>query len=705
MMRSMFSGVTGLKNFQTAMDVVGNNIANVNTPGFKASRVTFETTLSQLLKSAVAPRGSIGGTNPVQIGLGSNIATIDRIMTQGAFQNTGKKTDLAIKGDGFFILYDGERYYFTRAGNFDVDVDGSLVQVSSGLKVMGWMAELDKETGVRVVDVNRPVEELKIPFGLTMPAKETTKMEIGGNLRADVGFKPFEITLKDNDGNNHSVRVWFTRGAEISADPMDPFSDVQKYVYYVDSDGDGAADAAGVVKMDKFGMVKEGGVNSAIETGTAAAASDGTLDITLTNSYYGDYVAVLKGDDGTIVYKRVSIDGNMVTVNDPSIKSGVNYTWGLISIGDGKASTSPLAVTMSGGSGTVTDPTYYFNGTYKVVLKDQVTGEVVYTTTVKISNSNTFSVNAPVADGTYDVEIYQYYGDKYTVANGADLVSTKSGSLRFYEADDPSNFIVPDYTAPKYVTAVTVYDSLGNPYQLYFEFVRLGTLDEEHKNVWIWRAYLPSGEEVHYLDKNGNRLGGAIGGVLNFDESGRITDYGMISGGKVTDVSWGESSGARAISFSAKDAGDGVVKIDINMDEVSQYAGEFSAAVKSQDGYPIGTLQSFSINESGDIVGVFSNGRTDLIGRIALATFNNPAGLVDVGGSLYVDSANSGTPMIGEAGSGGRGTIVSGALEMSNVDLAEEFTKMIIAQRGFQANARVITTTDQILNELVNIKR
>ncbi len=703
MMRSMYSGVSGLKNFQMAMDVVGNNISNVNTTGFKASRVTFENTLSQLLKIAMSPRGGIGGTNAIQIGLGSKIATIDRIMTQGAFQNTGKKTDLAIKGAGFFILSDGKRNYFTRAGNFDVDTDGSLVQLSSGLKVMGWMSELDKESGTRIVDSNKPVESIKIPFGLTMPAKETTKMDLSGNLNSNVGFSSFDITLKDNSSNPHDVHVWFSRGAEISSNPNDPFSEVQRYVYYVDQDGDGSPDAAGVLKMDKFGNVKDAGVNAPVETGSSSATTDGTLTLNLANSYYGDYLVALKGDDGTVIYTRASVDGNTITVNDDGIKSGVTYSWKVISIGDGKATTSPLTVTMTGGSGTVTDPAYNFNGYYKVLLKDPATGEEVYSTTVKVDNSNTINISAPVDDGSYDVEVYQYYGDKYEVSDGADLVVSRTGSPKFYEADDPTNFIVPDYTTPKYVTATTVYDSLGKPYQLYLEFVRLGNLDENHRNVWIWRAYLPTGESVSYLDKDGNSLNGSIGGVINFDKTGKIDAYGNIKGGKVSDIDWG--NGAKKISFSAKDNGDDVVSIALNLNGVSQFAGEFSAATKFQDGYSTGSLESFNINDDGDIVGVFSNGRTDLIAKIALATFNNPAGLTDVGGSLFVNSANSGSPMVGEANTGGRGSIVSGALEMSNVDLAEEFTKMIVAQRGFQANARVITTTDQILNELVNLKR
>ncbi len=562
MMRSMFSAITGLKSFQTAMDVVGNNIANVNTPGFKASRITFQTTLSQLLKGARAPAGELGGINPMQVGLGTKIATIDKIMTQGSFQSTGKKTDLAIQGDGFFILTDGVRRYYTRAGNFDLDTFGNFIQASTGLKVLGWSAVFDPTSGKRIIDTNQPIGPIQISAGMTLPAKKTTEVLFDGNLKSDVGFKSFQITLTDDNNNTYNVRVWFERAGQIS-DSSDPFADNQRYIFNVDTNGDGTAETTGYVIMDKFGNV--------------------------------------------------------------------------------------LDAAFSGGA------TSY-----------DVTGGV---------------------------------------ATGAELVITNTGKFKFYEADDPTNFVVPDYQVPKYTTSVMVYDSLGNAYQLYYEFVRLGQVDSNHKNVWIWRAYLPTGETITYNYDENNAISGAIGGVINFDETGRITDYGSITGGDVSNISWGGNNEAKYISFDTGANGDGIVTIKIDYNNITQFAGEFSAAVNWQDGYPLGTLESFAINEYGEIIGTFSNGITDTLGKIALAVFNNPGGLTDIGNSLFVESANSGVAKIGEPGSGGRGSLIPGALEMSNVDLAEEFTKMIIAQRGFQANARVITTSDQILNELVNIKR
>ncbi len=565
MIRSLYSGITGLKGFQTAMDVVGNNIANVNTPGFKGSRVSFQTTFYQMLRPAKIPYGSMGGVNPLQVGLGLNVGSIDKVMTQGAFQSTGKKTDLAIQGDGFFILTDGQNRYYTRAGGFDLDENGDLVQPSSGLKVLGWAAKWDSVKKKYYVDTNLPIEPLRITKDMTLAAKKTSKASFSGNLKSDVGFRGFEITLRDDDDNSYDVKVIFKRSGDIS-DSTDPFNENQRYTFEVYVNGSTTPDATGHVVLDKFGEV----VDAQFDTG----GTDREFDVT---------------------------------------------------------------------GGTTT---------------------------------------------------------------GATLVITNTGQFKFYEADDPANFVVPDYTHPTYRTAVTTYDSLGNPYQVYFEFIKLGYVDDQHKNVWIWKAYIPSGEKISYgVDSSNPDVADAIGGAINFDEAGRIKDYGAITGSTTADLNWNDDHAIKYIKFSGADNGDGQVGITLNMNNVTQFTGNFSAIVDSQDGYPAGVLDSFAINEKGELIGTFTNGVTTTLGKVALATFRNPAGLYDVGKSLYVESENSGMAEIGVAGENGKGSLIPGALEMSNVDLAEEFTKMIIAQRGFQANARVVTTSDQILNELVNIKR
>ncbi|KAF2960067.1 flagellar hook-basal body complex protein [Thermotoga sp. 38H-to] len=626
MMRSLYSGITGLKNFQVAMDVVGNNISNVNTVGFKASRVNFETMLAQTIKAGRSPQENVGGTNPMQIGLGSQVSSIDKIMTQGSFQNTGVKTDLAIQGDGFFIVSDGNSYYYTRAGAFTLDSNGNLIQTSTGYKVQGWTAVQDPDTGERYIDTNKPIGDLVISAGMTMPAKKTSNVRFEGNLNSKVGPGSFVITLTDENGIDHDVRVWFEKTQNDLG--TDPFGSSQRYTMKIDIDNDGTADVNGYMVFNEFGRVEEAGIYA--ESQVVTATTDGSVSGS-TSLPDGSYQAIVMDSSGNVIYNdTTNVSGGSFTINDSDITAGNDYTVMLF----------PPTPTSS----TITS---------------------------------------------------------LPIANGAELVVPTSGEPRFYESDNPTNFVQVDYSSPRYTTAVQVYDSLGNAYTVYYEFIRLGNTtigSESFKNAWIWRAYTDSGEPVSLIDEDSN--GGYVAGLIDFDESGRPVQY------RGLDSSYNLSSKEmRTIQFDTGQKGDGKVTITADFSNITQFSGDSTLNIPWQDGNPMGVLESFAINEQGEIIGTFSNGLTDVLGQIALAVFNNPSGLSEVGNSLYAMSANSGVPKIGAPGNGGRGVLIPGALEMSNVDLAEEFTKMIVAQRGFQANARVITTADQILNELVNIKR
>ena len=556
MMRSMFSGVSGMRNFQYELDVIGNNISNVNTVGFKGSRVTFQTALLQTLKAARAPQNNVGGTNPIQIGLGSQLATMDKVMTQGSFQNTGRKLDLAIQGDGFFVLSDGQGYYYTRAGALDVDMNGTLIHSSTGMKVQGWIAIQDPTTGQRYIDTNQPIGDIVISAGMTMPANATTLARMEGNLNSTSGIMPFAMTVTDDNGQQRTVRFVFSKTNTDFARQNGPFTENQSYTWRAYDENNNLLGTSYIV-VNQFGRVVDSGLS-----------------------------------------------------------------------------------------------------------------EVV-------------------------------------VAPGASISIPSSGELRFYESDSPSNFVTAKFESPRYVTAVEVYDTLGNPYSLYIEFIRLGQF-QGIRNAWIWRVYTASGEPIRYIDANGQTSYNNtpyVGGVVDFNESGRLSTLYGITWDEATQTFQVSDSELRTIQFDASHMGDGTVTINLDLTSLTQFAGANSAAFTYQNGNALGTLQSFAINEAGQIIGTFSNGLTDLLGQVALAVFNNPAGLTEIGNSLYVPSANSGLAQIGAAGTGGRGTLIPGALEMSNVDLAEEFTKMIIAQRGFQANARVITTADTILGELVALWR
>lgn len=414
MMRSLFSAVSGLRNHQIRMDVIGNNIANVNTVGFKASRVTFEEGFAQLLQGASRPPGDdssvSGGVNPIQVGLGMNVSSIDLLFSQGSLEATGNTTDLAIQGDSFFVVSNGQQRFYTRSGNFQLDANGRLVSSTNGFVVQGRLAQ----NGV----LTDRVGDIKLPFGQKSAARATTTAMIGGNLDAEAQIgatRETTITIFNEQGIKHELKVVF----------------------------------------EKIGQ------------------------------------------------DRWEADFEVIDENGLSIH---------------------------------TDTT-----------------EIVFNSDGSLQSPDTFDLNI-------------------------------GGS------------------------------GFNDPVVLNF-----GTVDE--------------------------------------------------------------------------------------IDGLSQFGAPSSVVLREQNGYTMGYLQNIAIDQTGTITGSFTNGVTLTLGQIVLADFNNPSGLMRVGDNMYAVSANSGEAVLNYAGAGSQSQITSGALEMSNVDLAQEFSNMITAQRGFQSNARVISTSDEMLQELVNLKR
>src|SRR5690554_6214207 len=505
MLRSMFAGVSGMQNHQLRLDSIGNNIANVNTIGYKTGRVTFQDALSQTIRGSTAPQRNRGGMNALQVGLGMSVASIDVLHTQGNLQTTGKITDLAIEGDGFFILRDGNEQFYTRAGMFSLERDGRLVFPSNGLLLQGWMAD---ENGNINAD---QLTGITLPIGATIAPTATENINVTANLDAanngELSYGPNPFTVDDGAGNEAQVTVTLV-----------PTGGFNEWDYTISVTG-----------------------------GTIVGADTGTITLDAN----GNITA--SGSDF-----QVDIGGTLVNVDFPTAAN-----------------------------------------------------------------------NAFVVGGT----------------------ALSAGSFT---------------PAPSVTSTVEVYDSQGNLYLLTTVFEK--TAD----NQWAWSTSTGAFGEV------GN-------GTLNFDNQGKLTG---VTGGP--------------IQFNPPGADQ--VAIEPDFSKVTQYVGESTVAV-SQDGYPMGDLDSFTIDKNGRIIGVFTNGLTRNIAQLAVATFNNPAGLERIGGTMFRESSNSGTRQITPSGVGGSGTITPGHLEMSNVDLSQEFTDMIITQRGFQANSRIITTSDEMLQELVNLKR
>lgn len=527
MLKSLYSGVSGIQTHQVRMDVIGANIANVNTVGFKRGSVAFQELLSQTISGASAPDGERGGTNAVQVGLGVKVGSVTNQFTQGNLQYTGSNSDMAVEGNGFFVVAQGQSKLYTRAGNFSLDMDGSLVHSANGMILQGWMAD---DSGV--VNTNSPLGNIQIPIGSTIPAKETSviryEQNIDSRINGELVYQPTPMTITDGvSGQQAQVTIALT-----------PTGNFNEWNY----------------------EVRAQGLNGAAVSGVANAT-------------------------GTI---RVDSDGVVVATG-------------------------------------AADATVAFGGAAAITIARPAVG---------------------AADGGF-----------FSVSSAGDAGSAAMAGA-FTAADSFSS-------------SMQVYDSLGGMHEIVI------TLEKLANNQWVWSA--SSTEAGATVSGNG---------TLNYDPaSGRMLTG---SGGPIT-ANFG--------------AGIGTMEITPEFSGSTQFAADHSLLAASQDGYSSGALQSFSIDNSGAINGVFSNGVIRKMATVALANFANSAGLVKEAGSFYSESRNSGEAYIGTTETGGRGRLLSGTLETSNVDLSQEFTDLITTQRGYQANARIITTSDELLQELLNLKR
>lgn len=711
MLRSMYSGITGLRNFQDQLDIVANNIANVNTVGYKGSRATFQTTLFQTLSAGNAPQNQLGGTNPMQIGLGSQLASIDKLMTQGSPMSTGKATDLMIQGEGFFILSDGIGQYYTRAGNFTRDYNGFFVDPASGMKLQGWTAKIDQE-GNRTIDTNDPIGDIQISSGQVMAAKQTSFIRLAHNLNAGAGIQDTTIVVKSTTGENIPVKFSFKRDMSEENKDKNVYNWTasvvgSEYKFAVD-DGSGNLTStnqiSGKVELDDTGNV----ISWVNYNGNGDPLAESKISIYDINGeivdQYGDSVEVdittSSGDPGI-----ATLTGS-IRVTDNTTGETVYYDPENIDI---DITTPPnLTITLNIEGAPVTP--VVFNGT--------MTGNTVADFNNLLSTgitSGNYTLTGLRLTGASDADTIDGQGFTGLKSVREMIQPPSGGAIRFTDLNNPTNFSEANYISPSVTTSTVVYDSLGNPYNTYLKFTKIDA------NTWYWKAELEDGTPLYKTTADGQLLDDPAEGVIAFDSNGNIaaTQWKINPDGTIDQTIGDGDDGAAGFWFDPAElgaalnpsvdpqsaAGAGPVNVSINFQELSQFFAENSIAVTEQDGNAQGTLDSFAINTNGQIIGSFTNGLTAPLGQVALATFNNPEGLSATGNSMYAMSSNSGLPQVGVSGVGGRGSINPGALEMSNVDLAEEFTNMIIAQRGFQANSRSITTADAILNELVNIKR
>ncbi len=699
---SLTSAISGLTCHQTMMDVISNNIANVDTIGFKSSQAILGQAFDQILRNATGATALSGGTNPVQVGLGVSVQAVDTSMTQGNLQTTGQNTDLALQGQGFFIVNLNGNQYYTRAGAFQFDAQGRLIDPATGAIVQGKTADAQGN-----LPVGSAVSDITIPFGQKSPAKASSYIQLTGNL-------------------------------DSSKTPLGTIMQSQS-VYAID---DGQTDVEGLLAADN------GGANSHVVTGMVPDST--TLTMTVDGKAY-TYTYVTT-DSGTgrggfhtmqDLVNEVNYSLNQQFGGTSPITAGINATTGAMAFVNNGTSTHTLQITSTNpvlqsameASSTVTLAAS--GGSLSSQQFSHVAGSSDLLANLRnstgaslgIANNDAIDVNGQVdgtaiTQGVLTVNAAQTtYGDlansvstAFGISNstgttidtttGALTINADGGTAHAISNVDISDSTTSsakfngvfsgspgDWTQIQAATDVqqnistTVYDSLGNQYDVTLAFTR----DVTRPNTWTWKAS---------VDAPATITGGGSGTAL-FNNDGSLNTFTFDDGSTTLQINprpVGNSANLSANLISLKlDAGSAG-----NFAGLTQMSGASTTVSGQQDGYGLGVLNSESIDQNGNIIGEFSNGTTRTLGEVMLATFNNPNGLVNVGNNLYESSASTGDPIVGEAGSAIPTQVVSGSLEQSNVNLATELSNMIVAERGFQANAQVITTSSTLLDTLVN---
>ncbi|HQU70648.1 MAG TPA: flagellar hook-basal body complex protein, partial [Calditrichia bacterium] len=600
-------------------------------------------------------------TNPTQVGLGVQVSSIDRMFAQGALQSTGNVTDLAIEGEGFFVLRNGDENFYTRAGNFYIDANGNLLS-QRGMQVQGWMLNSDEE--ITNFGPNN-ISDVILDSNISSEAVATENIFLSGNL--DAGLEP--------DAQIWTSSTGFTLRASLLGTVLPATSAI----------------TAGT--NDEFVIDLSGGSSTATDTITLTANAAATVDdlvadintqIAASSELAGLVEAVNNG--GAIQLRSLDQNSNAtITVN-----SGTNDALATLGFSDGDtASANATASATVDLNDLLQTATNYADGDEILIRGTNPDGsvvDVVFTygaandgtsiqDVIDTINASFTGVTAELVDGqlvvTDDVP-----GDSETtisLANGAANVGTIN--LPGFSNTQPG------YTG-KASTSVIVYDSLGGAHNLVFEFIKTGNPGE-----WTWEATTSGDETV---------ISGGTGRAV-FNEFGVLTSFSYDNGVNTLEIDPGNDATNMIITINPN--GDG------EFSGMSQFESTSTVNVREQDGRANGTLQGLLIDEKGVLTGTFSNGETISLARIAIAQFGNQQGLVDLGDGLNAKGVSSGEPDIFSPNENRAVSIIAGSLEQSNVDLSREFTELIVAQRGFQANAKVITTSDTIIGEVINIKR
>lgn len=811
-MRSLWAGVSGLQAHQYAMDVEGNNIANVNTFGFKYSRADFSTLMSQTSKIATAPDGNLGGKNPMQVGLGAGVNSTTRIHSQGNIQTTDKNTDMAINGDGFFIVSNdgGVTQYYTRAGDFKTDAVGNFVD-NNGYTVQGW--NYNQETGQ--IDSSTSVGDIVIPPGMSMPARPSTSVSLTANLDSgntlgmnasakrpiyaldsthgrrddtgtvidenDTGHTEFYTTSKTGaqvtekgvdmgvvfnaQGEGLNLRdgqgMWvsfadakWTSGRQLNTDVPANQADIQAntdYTFWGYTNADGTQVPATLditingTRIQATGVGKETFLNAinakTAETGVVASIVDGRF--TLTNDNSTGTTAKSKNINFTVnattntVGQNVRFTTNELQQNNlqKTPRPGATLTGGqgingavsvitaheyIYSSNNVDIGANPNPNAAAVGQANMPQPTgqrtFHTTEDLRELLQRDARFAVDYDGDGTIENFNPNGQPA-AQDANLGVEVVVESDGRFKItnpagqnakdmtfkvtgySNEANKIATNDKFTAMFSALD-GNFNAGNnekYSQDMYLSAHTasieIFDSLGTRHELTVQFTKQ-TKTADGGAEWSIIISVPEPAEINF--SGDGAPGNIVVGNLRFGNDGSLQSYTP-----------------NVLNFTGNNGSkpDQVIKLDFGttgaFDGLTSYDKDSATTKQETDGYTGGNLKPDALrtDENGYIYGEFTNGKTLALAKVALATFPNNMGLEEMGNNLYKATANSGTATIGHAGEGGRGGLKGSAIEMSNVDLSRALTELIVIQRGYQANSKTITTSDQLLNTLLQLKQ
>lgn len=845
-MRSLWSGVSGLQAHQVAMDVEGNNISNVNTKGFKYSRADFGTMFSQTVKIATAPTDGRGGSNPLQIGLGVSVSSTTRIHSQGSVQTTNKNTDVAINGDGFFMVSDdgGLTRYLTRDGDFKLDAYGNFVN-NAGFVVQGWNINWDTQS----IDSSRTPQNIFIDPGMHIPAAKSTEVAIKANLNSGLnignaarslyaldsvhGFN--KKTGETKDENDNGITQFYTtskNSMEVTEKGVDAGS-----LFNGSGQGLNLREGQGIwmsfadSKFTTNGTNRTGfdANNKTNQNNVVFWGSENQktrLDITLNGvaiqnaditsldqaiAYINTFTNPQEGREGTGIVASKNANGtgiiftnrneNGTTDNMKNINLVVNAqntagelwnaTWNQgnnnFTFGNGKVNTNGSVWTATGGTGNqttgptnavvitahkytyssspqnippmynpdggaqftdndnnpTTKPTDPASGNYWDALKGSLyntdvrvfrttedlrellqrdarygvdyngngafaTEDINQKVTITVSDDGRFTVSNAKQDSQIPANALQnqavtttakdlsFNVTAYTDALGK--VSTNDAFTKIFKAFDGVQTAGSQKKESEqlklsaFSAGLEIYDSLGSKHTLEVQFVKQSTT-QDGGNEWQMIIRVPEPAEINTTGEGPNNI---VVGTARFNNDGSLASYNPKT------LNFSPNNGAAPnqqikLSFGTSGSNDGLV----SSNSASTLTGQ------ATDGYTSGNLKpdAIRVDDKGNILGEFTNGKTFAVAKIAMASVANNSGLEEIGGNLFKVTANSGAIVVGEAGTGGRGEMKTSALEMSNVDLSRSLTELIIIQRGYQANSKTISTSDQMLQTLIQLKQ